>query len=138
MSKQIDRVSRRTFIRRSAVATAALQIVPGSVLGLNGQTPPSRKLNVAGIGVGGMGGSNIKKCVEAGHEKNWLQAIKDGKPAISNFDYSGPFAEMVLLGNLAVRFPERRLLWDGDAMKVTNDTDAQAFVSRKYREGWTL
>ena len=75
---------------------------------------------------------------EAGHEKNWLQAIKDGKPAISNFDYAGPFAEMVLLGNLAVRFPERRLLWDGPNMKVTNDTDAQAFVKRTYREGWTL
>lgn len=75
---------------------------------------------------------------EAGHEKNWLQAIKDGKPAISNFDYSGPFAEMVLLGNLAVRFPERRLLWDGPNMKVTNDADAQAFVTRKYRDGWTL
>jgi predicted dehydrogenase len=75
---------------------------------------------------------------EAGHERNWLEAIKEGKPAISNFDYAGPFAEMVLLGNLAVRFPERRLLWDGEAMKVTNDADAQAFVTRKYREGWTL
>jgi predicted dehydrogenase len=75
---------------------------------------------------------------EAGHEKNWLEAIKANKPAISNFDYAGPFAELVLLGNLAVRFPERRLLWDGEAMKVTNDSDAQAFVTRKYREGWTL
>jgi len=75
---------------------------------------------------------------EAGHEKNWLQAIKEGKQAISNFDYAGPFAEMVLLGNLAVRFPERRLLWDGPNMKVTNDGDAQAFVTRKYREGWAL
>jgi len=75
---------------------------------------------------------------EAGHEKNWLQSIKEGKPAISNFDDSGPFAEMVLLGNLAVRFPERRLLWDGPNMKVTNDGDAQAFVTRKYRDGWSL
>ncbi len=75
---------------------------------------------------------------ENGHEKNWLQAIKDGKPAISNFDYAGPFAEMVLLGNLAVRFPERRLLWDGPNMKVTNDAEAQAFVKRDYRAGWTL
>lgn len=45
---------------------------------------------------------------------------------------------MVLLGNLAVRFPERRLLWDGPNMKVTNDTDAHAFVKRTYRAGWTL
>jgi len=67
-----------------------------------------------------------------------LQAIKEGKQAISNFDYAGPFAEMVLLGNLAVRFPERRLLWDGPSMKVTNDNDAQAFVMRKYRDGWSL
>ena len=75
---------------------------------------------------------------EGGHEKNWLQAIKEGKQAISNFDYAGPFAEMVLLGNLAVRFPERRLLWDGPGMKITNDNDAQAFVTRKYRDGWSL
>lgn len=75
---------------------------------------------------------------EAGHEQNWLQAIKAGKQAISGFDYAGPFAEMVLLGNLAVRFPDRRLLWEGEFMKVTNDSDAQAFVTRKYREGWTL
>jgi len=75
---------------------------------------------------------------ENGHEQNWLQAIKEGKPAISNFDYAGPFAEMVLLGNLAVRFPDRRLLWDGAGMKITNDSDAQAFVKRTYRDGWTL
>ena len=75
---------------------------------------------------------------EAGHEKNWLQAIREGKQAISNFDYAGPFAEMVLLGNLAVRFPYRRLLWNGEKMIVTNDKDAQAYVMRKYRDGWSL
>jgi predicted dehydrogenase len=75
---------------------------------------------------------------EAGHEKNWLDAIREGRRASSDFDNSGPFAELVLLGNLAVRFPDRRLLWDGEAMKVTNDNDAQAFVTRTYREGWTL
>ncbi|NLF98652.1 MAG: gfo/Idh/MocA family oxidoreductase, partial [Lentisphaerae bacterium] len=71
-------------------------------------------------------------------EKNWLQAIREGKQAISNFDYAGPFAEMVLLGNLAVRFPYRRLLWNGEKMIVTNDKDAQAYVMRKYRDGWSL
>lgn len=75
---------------------------------------------------------------EAGHEKNWLESIKANKPAISNFDYAGPFAEIVLLGNLAVRFPYRRLLWEGESMKVTNDNDAQGFVTRKYHNGWTL
>ena len=75
---------------------------------------------------------------EGGHEKDWLRACKDGKPASSNFDYSGPLSEMVLMGNMAVRFPDRRLLWDGENMKITNCPEADAFVRRRYREGWTL
>jgi hypothetical protein len=45
---------------------------------------------------------------------------------------------MVLMGNLAVRFPDRRLLWDGEKMKVTNDPKADAYVRREYRQGWGL
>ena len=75
---------------------------------------------------------------EGGHEQNWIHACKTGKPASSNFDYSGPLAEMVLMGNLAVRYPNRRLLWDGEKMEVTNDKDANAYVRRTYRQGWTL
>jgi predicted dehydrogenase len=73
-----------------------------------------------------------------GHEKDWIRACKGGKPASSNFDYSGPLSEMVLMGNLAVRFPDRELLWNGEAMEVTNDQDANAYVRREYREGWHL
>ena len=40
-----------------------------------------------------------------GHEKDWVRACKGGKPASSNFDYSGPLSEMVLMGNLAVHIP---------------------------------
>ncbi len=75
---------------------------------------------------------------ENGHEKDWIRACKDGNPASSNFDYSGPMSEMVLMGNLAVRFPNQRLLWDGIKMEVTNNKDANGYVSRTYREGWTL
>ena len=75
---------------------------------------------------------------EDGHEQDWIRACKGGKPASSNFDISGPLSEMVLMGNLAVRFPNRLLLWDGAAMKVTNDADADAYVRRQYREGWKL
>jgi predicted dehydrogenase len=75
---------------------------------------------------------------EGGHEKDWLRAIKEGGNASSNFDYSGPLSEMVLMGNLAVRFPDRRLLWDGEKMQVTNDTAANEFVRRTYRQGWSL
>jgi predicted dehydrogenase len=73
-----------------------------------------------------------------GHEKDWVRACKSGKPASSNFDYSGPLSEMVLMGNLAVRFPNKRLLWDGPNMQVTNDAGANGYVRREYRQGWTL
>lgn len=75
---------------------------------------------------------------ETGHEKDWLRACKGGDPACSNFDYSGPLTEMVLMGNLAVRFPGRRLLWDGEKMAVTNDAEANQYVKRTYRDGWSL
>ena len=73
-----------------------------------------------------------------GHEKDWVRACKGGIPASSNFDYSGPLSEMVLMGNLAVRFPGKALQWDGEKMKVTNDAAADAFVRRKYREGYSI
>jgi hypothetical protein len=73
-----------------------------------------------------------------GHEQDWVRACKGGPPASSNFDYSGPLSETVLMGNLAGRFPGRELLWNGDAMEVTNDADANAYVRREYREGWHL
>jgi len=75
---------------------------------------------------------------QGGHEKDWVRACKDGKPASSNFDFSGPLSEMVLMGNLAVRFPNRRLLWDGEKMQVTNEAAANAYVRRQYRKGWSL
>lgn len=75
---------------------------------------------------------------QSGHEKDWVRACKDGKPASSHFDYSGPLTEMVLMGNLAVRFPYQKLLWDGVNMQVTNNEEANAYVRREYRKGWSL
>jgi len=52
-------VSRRSLLGRTAAAAATLTIVPRHVLGGAGQTPPSEKLNIAGVGIGGQGGSDI-------------------------------------------------------------------------------
>jgi predicted dehydrogenase len=52
-------LSRRRFLSSAAAAVATVAIVPRHVLG-RGQTPPSDKLDVAGIGVGGMGGANLR------------------------------------------------------------------------------
>ena len=75
------------------------------------------------------------------------------KELTSSFDFSGPLTESVLMGNLAIRsyqqgvknssgrmdFPGRKkLLWDGPNMKITNYDEANQYVKRQYREGWSL
>jgi hypothetical protein len=74
---------------------------------------------------------------EDAHEKNWIEACKGGPPADSNFDYSGPFTETVVMGNLALRQPFSVLEWDGEKMRFTNSDTANEFVHSPYREGWT-
>ena len=73
-----------------------------------------------------------------GHEQNWIEACKGSKPAGSNFEYSGPLSESVLVGNLAIRYPNRKLLWDGGKMEVINFPEANEYVRRQYRQGWSL
>lgn len=54
-------LSRRNFVRTSALASTAFMVVPSHVLGLNGKTPPSEKVNIAGIGIGGQGASDLEQ-----------------------------------------------------------------------------
>ena len=51
--------SRRDFIRKSAIASAAITILPSHVISGLGYRAPSDKLNIAGIGVGGKGHPNL-------------------------------------------------------------------------------
>ena len=67
----------------------------------------------------------------------WLNAIKSGTPALSNFASSGPFSETVLLGNLALRIG-KRIEWDAKTMVAKNAPEAATIVRRAYRKGWEL
>ncbi len=96
---------------------------------------------------------------DEGHYAAWVEAAMAGygsdkaKNLSSHFDIAGPLTESVLMGNLAIRsydiqkkkgneeeYPGRfiKLLWDGPNMKITNFDDANQFVKRTYREGWSL
>lgn len=88
---------------------------------------------------------------EAGHYTQWVDACLAGygnMQVSSPFEFAGPFTEAVLMGNLALRsynmrndkgFPGRKkLLWDAKNMKITNFDEANAFVKREYRAGWSL
>ena len=58
--------------------------------------------------------------------------------AVSDFDYAGPFTEAVLLGNVALRYPGTRLIWDGPSMTIANVPEANEYVQHTYRQGWSL
>jgi predicted dehydrogenase len=80
----------------------------------------------------------------AGHYVEWIEAAKGGKVAGSNFDFAGPLAEAVLLGNVALRVQLRedltlsRLHWDPKNLKVSNLEEANKYIHREYRQGWSL
>ena len=95
---------------------------------------------------------------EHGHQRKWIDAVKAGfnspehKALTSSFDYAGPMTETVLMGNIAIRsyflrkknkqsfdyYGRKKLLWDGEKMKITNLAEANQFVGRTYRPGWEL
>jgi predicted dehydrogenase len=67
-------------------------------------------------------------------------AIRNEGTPCSNFaDYSGPFTEMILTGQLAMFAGKgKKVEWDVAAMKCTNIDDLNRFVKRKYRPGWEV
>lgn len=72
--------------------------------------------------------------IEGTHFDEWVRACKGGPAAGSNFDYSGPFTELVLLSNVAVR-ARRRIEWDAAALQVTNLPEANRYLTKEYRPG---
>jgi predicted dehydrogenase len=71
----------------------------------------------------------------ANEDVEWVQACRGGSKALSAFDYSGPFTEMVILGTVAVRLG-KQLTWDSANLRVTNAPEAEALIRRQYRAGW--
>jgi hypothetical protein len=75
---------------------------------------------------------------DSGMKAEWVEAIKGGPPAYSNFDYAGMLTEAILLGNIAIRLTGTKLEWDGPGLKFTNNSQANQYLHYEYRKGWTL
>jgi predicted dehydrogenase len=73
----------------------------------------------------------------AGHYKEWLLGCKTGSPTLCNFDYAGLLIENNLLATVAFRVG-KKLEWDAENLKAKNAPEADPFIRRKYREGWTI
>jgi predicted dehydrogenase len=72
--------------------------------------------------------------------EEWIAACKKGEKSTTDFSYSGPLTELMLLGNIAVRTAKQNvnLQWDAQDMKFTNLPEANEFLHMTYREGWKL
>lgn len=72
-----------------------------------------------------------------GHYKEWIEMIKGGAPAYSNFEIAGYLTEIILLGCVALRVGEGvKMEWDGPNMRSPNCPEAERFVKRNERQGW--
>jgi predicted dehydrogenase len=67
----------------------------------------------------------------------WLEMAKGGRPAYSNFDIAATLTEVMLLGNVAI-LAGKKIEYDGNEMKIPNYPEAERFLRREYRRGWTL
>ena len=71
-----------------------------------------------------------------GFHREWIEACKGGPAATCHFDYSGPLAETVLLGNVAYR--AGGFAWNPAELKTTGNDQAQGLIREAYRKGWEI
>lgn len=72
-----------------------------------------------------------------GHHQEWLDAIRNGTPTGSPFSYAGPLTEANHLGNAAYR-AGTKLIWNHEKRIATNHPEANPFLQRTPRQGWSL
>lgn len=71
------------------------------------------------------------------HLQEWATACRGGAPSMSNFNYAARLTETMILGNLALRAGSK-IEWDAQNQKVTNLPEANKFVRREYRSGYSV
>jgi hypothetical protein len=75
----------------------------------------------------------------AQHRMNWVDAIRGRAKATCPFEYAGPLTETMLLGVVAMRTGQgKRIEFDGEAGTITNVAEANPYLRREYRKGWSL
>lgn len=135
-------IKRRVFLK-NAVAASAVGITPFNIL--KAGPSPNSKLNIAcmnreWIRYSHSQGSRLipesfmKEAPRpprrafrpkgGTHFDNWTLACKGEDTATSPFEYAGPLSEIIVLGDIALLHPGRKLLWDSENMEITNDEAA--------------
>ena len=73
-----------------------------------------------------------------GHHREWIDAIKGGSEASSNFEYAARLTEIVLLGVLSLRLGGKKIYWDSENMKAIGMPEADSFIRETVRKGWEM
>jgi len=71
------------------------------------------------------------------HYQEWIRACQGRAKTSAGFDYAGPLTETVLLGNVAAK-AGKRIFWDARKFEITNMPEANKYLKREYRKGWSL
>jgi predicted dehydrogenase len=72
------------------------------------------------------------------HYAQFVEAVRGNGTTSAPFAYAGPLTELVLIGCLATRFQNEKLVWDSANMKVTNVDAANQYVKKTYRKGFEV
>jgi predicted dehydrogenase len=83
------------------------------------------------------GTKRIPKTIPRPHgiHRDWVEAIKNGKKSCSDFAYSGPLTESILLGTLAIR-TGKTVKWNTEKMQIDGNPEASKLINIQAREGW--
>ncbi|MDA1307678.1 MAG: Gfo/Idh/MocA family oxidoreductase [Acidobacteria bacterium] len=80
---------------------------------------------------------SIARIPHQSHEMNWVNAIKGTDTISCPFSYAAPLTEVMLLGIVSLR-ANSKIHYDAANMRVTNNDNANQFLTRQYREGYSL
>jgi predicted dehydrogenase len=73
------------------------------------------------------------------HELNWADACTGQGTASSPFEYAARLTEVMLLGIVALRAGQgKKILYDAERMQITNAPEANQYLTREYRAGWSV
>ncbi len=72
-----------------------------------------------------------------GELDQWVRACRGLSASDASFERVAAISETILLGNIALRV-DKKLRWDAAAGRFPNAPEADALMTRSYREGWAL
>jgi len=77
----------------------------------------------------------LSRIPDESHEMNWVDAAKGKTQSSCPFEYASKLTEVMLLGVVSLR-SGKKLIYDGENMRVTNVPEANQYLARDYRKGW--